>query len=90
MGSYSRRTNVSAKGIDVSTTDLGGNVKTIIQQDGSSWLAAGVLGPALIRTINTPTGAVDPQVQHDRSVVDVRSGLYGAFPQKAPPKQPAR
>jgi hypothetical protein len=90
MESYSRHTNVPAKGIDVSTTDGGGSVKTIIQQSSATWVAAGVLGPALIRTIRTPTGTVDPQTQHDQSVVDVRAGLYGAFPKNAPTKHASR
>jgi hypothetical protein len=90
MEGYSRLTNVAAKGIDVRTTDGDGSVNTIIQQSSTTWVAAGVLGPALIRTIRTPTGAVDPQTQHDQSVVDVRAGLYGAFPKNAPPKQAVR
>jgi hypothetical protein len=90
MEGYSRNTNVAAKGIEVSTSDVGGSVNTIIQQSSATWVAAGVLGPALIRTIRTTTGTVDPQTQHDRSVVDVRAGLYGAFPKNAPPKQAVR
>ena len=90
MESYACHTNVAAKGIDIRTTDGDGSVKTIIQQSSTTWVAAGVLGPALIRTIRTPIGTVDPQTQHDQSVVDVRGGLYGAFPKSAPPKHESR
>jgi hypothetical protein len=87
MEGYSCHTTVSAQGIVIRTTDADGSVKTIIRQTDSTWVAAGVFGPALIRTIRTPTGTVDPQTQHDQSVVDVRAGLYGAFPRHAPSKQ---
>jgi len=90
MEGYSCHTNVAAKGIVIRTTDADGSVKTIIRQADSTWVAAGVIGPALIRTIRAPTGTVDPQTQHDQSVVDVRAGLYGAFPKYAPPKHAAR
>jgi len=90
MDNYSCHTRVSEKGIVIRTTEADGSVKTIIRQADSTWVAVGVLGPALIRTIRTPTGTVDPQTQHDLSVADVSAGLYGGFPRHAPSKQAVR
>ena len=77
--SYSCRTNVPEKGIDVSTTDSGGSVETVIQQAGSTMVEAITAPPEVVNIISTPIGTVEPEAQHSQVVSDVRSGMYGDF-----------
>jgi hypothetical protein len=79
MNSYSNRTNIPEKGIDVSTTDSGGSVETVIQQAGSTMPAEDDAPPAVINVISTPIGTVEPEAQHHQVVADVRAGKYGNF-----------
>ncbi len=79
MGSYSSRTNIPEKGIDVSTTDSGGSVETIIQQAGSTIVSEVDAPPTVVNVISAPIGTVEPEAQHNQVVADARAGLYGNF-----------
>ncbi len=78
--SYSCLTNVPEKGIDVSTTDGGGSVETVIKQAGSTMLGPSDAGPAVVNTVSEPIGTVEPETQHNQIVAAVRAGMFGAFP----------